>query len=327
MYGERGKSMQYHDHLTSYQSLITPYEKIRYGFIALALEKNRKATPYVEEAKVLKVIAKKAKKPRDLLSINEIHSSLLTASGISDKARNYLDDEDKKEAILGLIENFLEPSGQSFVDELVYRFLLTRGDSLGGSMRNLAGAIGEWKLKRMLISTLSIYGRKFEYLDSKNKEWLEPNNDPDLEKKIKGLHWVSDGKNRTLIYNLTVPIVKKNVDLCLFDCSKHEVIFGNNTNSAHHQPEKYLALGELKGGIDPAGADEHWKTANSALDRIRSRFAGNNCQPYTFFVGAAIEKAMAEEIYQQLESQILTNGANLTKEEQVVSLCGWLINI
>jgi type II restriction enzyme len=58
MYGERGKSMQYHDHLTSYQSLITPYEKIRSGFIALALEKNRKATPYVEEAKVLKVIKK-----------------------------------------------------------------------------------------------------------------------------------------------------------------------------------------------------------------------------------------------------------------------------
>jgi type II restriction enzyme len=203
----------------------------------------------------------------------------------------------------------------------------TPGDSLGGSMRNLAGAIGEWKLKRMLISTLSVYGREFEYLDSKNKEWLEPNNEPDLEKRIKGLHWISDGKDRTLIYNLTVPTVKKNVDLCLFDCSKHEVIFGNKTNSAHQKPEKYLALGELKGGIDPAGADEHWKTANSALDRIRSRFAGKNCQPYVFFIGAAIEKAMAEEIYQQLKSQILTNAANLTNEEQAVSLCGWLINI
>jgi type II restriction enzyme len=121
--------MSYNDHLTSYKSLITPYEEIRAGFIALALEKNRKATPYVEEAKVLKAIAKKAKKPRDLLSINEIQSSLLTASGISDKARNHLNNEDKKEAILGLIENFLEPSGHSFVDELVYRFLLTRGDS------------------------------------------------------------------------------------------------------------------------------------------------------------------------------------------------------
>ncbi len=29
--------------------------------------------------------------------------------------------------------------------------------------------------------------------------------------------------------------------------------------------EKTLMLGELKGGIDPAGADEHWKTANTVL--------------------------------------------------------------
>ena len=31
-------------------------------------------------------------------------------------------------------------------------------------------------------------------------------------------------------------------------------------------------FGELKGGIDPAGADEHWKTGNSALVRIRKAF-------------------------------------------------------
>lgn len=319
--------MPHNNHLESYQSLITPYEETRAGFISLALEKNRKATPFVEEAKALKAIAEKAKKPKDLLNFGEIQNSLLTASGISDKAKNHLRDEDKREAIIGLIESFLEPSGKSFVDELVYRFLLTRGDSLGGSMRNLAGAIGEWKFTRILMSTLSVYGIEFEYLDSKSKTWLAPNNEPDLEKRVKGLCWVSSGKDRTLIYNLTVPTVKKNVDMCLFDCPPNEVIFGKNTNSAHHKPEKYLALGELKGGIDPAGADEHWKTAISALGRIRSSFADKNCQPYTFFVGAAIEKAMALEIYQQLQDQTLTNGANLTSEKQVVSLCAWLISI
>jgi type II restriction enzyme len=319
--------MPHHNHLDSYESLITPYGEIRAGFISLALEKNRKATPFVEEAKALKAIAGKAKNPKDLLNFDEIEISLLTASGISDKAKNHLRDEDKREAIIGLIENFLEPSGESFVDELVYRFLLTRGDSLGGSMRNLAGTIGEWKFTRILISTLSVYGSKFEYLDSKNKTWLEPSDEPDLEKRVKGLHWVSNGKDRTLIYNLTVPAVRKNVDLCLFDCPPREVILGKNSVSAQHKPEKYLALGELKGGIDPAGADEHWKTANSALGRIRSGFAAKNCRPYTFFVGAAIEKAMAVEIYQQLEDQTLTNGGNLTNEKQVVSLCAWLISI
>ena len=319
--------MSFNNHLKSYKSLITPYEETRAGFISLALEKNRKATPFVEEAKVLKVFASKAKTPRALLRISEIQKSLLTAAGISDKAKNHLQEDDKQEAIKGLIENFLEPSGKSFVDELVYRFLLTRGDSLGGSMRNLAGALGEWRFTRILISTCSVSGIDFDYLDSKNRNWISPDSDPEIEKRVKGLHWISQGNERTLIYNLTVPTVKKNVDLCLFNCSPNKIIFGKNKDSAHYKPEEYLALGELKGGIDPAGADEHWKTANSALGRIRKAFSHKNCNPKTFFIGAAIENAMAEEIYQQLNDNILSNGANLTNEGQVVSLCDWLLKI
>ena len=319
--------MPYRNHLESYESLITPYEETRAVFISLALEKNKKATPFVEEAKALKAMARQANHPKDLLKINNIQSSLLTAAGISDKARSHLREEDKHKAILGLIENFLEPSGRYFVDELVYRFLLTRGDSLGGSLRNLAGFIGEWRFTRILMSTLSVLGQDFKYLDAKSRKWINFNLEPELEKKVKGLHWLSQGNNRTLIYNLTVPVVGKNVDLCLFNCSHEDIVLGKNENSTHYDSEKYLALGELKGGIDPSGADEHWKTANSALERIRNAFSTENFQPYTFFVGTAIEKAMAEEIYQQLERHILTNGANLSNEQQVVSLCSWLIDI
>lgn len=319
--------MPFNNHLKSYQSLVTPYEETRAGFISLALEKNRKATPFVAEAKALKALAKNAKRPKDLLAISEIQNSLLTASGISDKAKNHLQEADKQAAISGLIENFLEPSGKSFVDELVYRFLLTRGDSLGGSMRNLAGTLGEWRFTRILMSTLSVRGIEFKYLDSKSKKWRKPNHEPDLEKQVKGLYWIFDRNERILIYNLTVPTVEKNVDLCLFDCAPSKMSFGKNIDSAHYKPEKYIALGELKGGIDPAGADEHWKTANSALERIRKAFLKKDCNPHTFFIGAAIEKAMAKEIYQQLSTGTLTNVANLTNEEQVVSLCNWLIEL
>ncbi|MDI6736646.1 MAG: AvaI/BsoBI family type II restriction endonuclease, partial [bacterium] len=308
--------MPFNSHLKSYKSLITPYEETRAGFISLALEKNKKATPFVEEAKALKVFALKAKTPKELLRISEIQNSLVAAAGISDKAKNHLQEGDKKEAIKGFIKNFLEPSGKSFVDELVYRFLLTRGDSLGGIMRNLAGALGEWRFTRILISTCSVSGIEFEYLDSKSRIWMHPDFEPEIEKQVKGLHWMSYGNERTLIYNLTVPIVKKNVDLCLFDCSPNEIISGRNKDSSYHKPEKYLALGEIKGGIDPAGADEHWKTANSALERIRKAFTDKNCYPKTFFIGAAIENAMAKEIYQQLNNNTLSNGANLTNEEQ-----------
>lgn len=318
----------YHRHITSSDDLVTPYEATRAGFVALALEKNRKATPFVAEARALKVAASQAKIPKDLLKIESIRASLLTAAGVSDKAVKHLTEQDHVEAIQGLIENFLEPAGQEFVEELVYRFLLTRGDTLGGSMRNLAGVIGERKLTRTIISTLSVAGRPYHWLHSKTMKWIEmSDDDADIELQLRGLHWAYNRQPRTLVYNLTVPLVKKNVDLCLFDCQPDEMVFGKQKTSVHYHPERYLALGELKGGIDPAGADEHWKTANSALQRIRTAFSKKSLTPRTFFVGAAIEKSMAAEIFHQLEAGIMTNAANLTHEEQLISLCEWLIHL
>ena len=273
---EKRKMMPGLKHLESYQSLITPYTETRAGFIALALEKNKEATPFVESAKVLKTIAKKTSKPKNLLGIKDIYGALLTASGISDKAKKYLKDNDKKMAIMGLIENFLEPAGKYFIDELVYRFLLTRGDTLGGIIRNLAGVEGERRFTRLLISTLCVTNKSFKYLDLKSKVWIEyesKSRELDIDRRVKALYWAGNGRrDRTLIYNLHVPIVKKNIDLCLLECSPDNIVAEKKGNSVYANPEKYVALGELKGGIDPAGADEHWKTANSALERIRSAF-------------------------------------------------------
>lgn len=321
------RAIDYKSHLTSSNSLVTPYEETRAGFIAIALEKNRKATPFVKEAKALKVMASRAKNPRDLLKMTEIRGSILTAAGISDKANAHLIEDDRIEAIKGLIDKFLEPAGKQFVDELVYRFLLTSGDSLGGSIRNLAGSVGEQKFSRALIATLSIEGKNYRWFHSKSKKWVERSaDDSDIELNLKGLNWQSGGP-RTLIYNLTVPMVRKNVDLSLFNVVPDAISIGNKKESAHNNPRKYLALGELKGGIDPAGADEHWKTANSALERIRKGFAKLRLGPKTFFIGAAIEKSMAEEIYRQLREGVLSNAANLTNEAQTISVCKWLIHL
>lgn len=317
---------QYKDHIDGAKSLVTSHEATRAGFISLALEKNRKATPFIEEAKFLKITALKANKPSDLLGVNRIRNSLLTAAGISDKAAKHLNETDRIEAIKGLIDNFLEPAGTNFVDELVFRFLLTRGDTLGGSMRNLAGSLGERKLSRGILSALTLEGRNYEWLHSKSRKWIEQSpDDSDIELNMKGLHWLTDGRSRTLLYNLNVPIVKKNVDLCLFDNNYN--MYNYSSSSCQYYPKNFLALGELKGGIDPAGADEHWKTAVSALNRIRNAFTKGGFSPYIFFVGAAIELSMAEEMYQYLQSGMLDNAANLTKEEHIVSICNWLINI
>lgn len=312
--------------LKNASSLITPYEQTRAGFVALALEKNRLGTPYVEEAKVLKIEASKAIKPIELLKLKRIKQALLTAAGISDKAAGHLTDADKTDAVKGLIENFLEPAGKDFVVELVYRFLLTKGDSLGGSMRNLAGKLGEKKFLRFLISSLAISGKEFSWRDNKTSKWFKGDNGSvDIEASANAIFWQTSGRSRVLICNMKVPIVRNNVDVSLLDCSDEKL--DSCIKSSYRDPAKYIVLGELKGGIDPAGADEHWKTANSALERIRKSFSAKKLKPFTFFVGAAIEKAMADEIFNQLRKGTLACAGNLTNEKHLVEICGWLTDL
>jgi type II restriction enzyme len=307
------------------EDLVTSREQTRAGFIAFALEKNRRSTPIIENAKSFKVLASQAISAKDLLKIEEIRPALLTAAGLSDKAVNYFTEEDKDKAILGLIENFLEPAGKYFVDEVVYRYLLIKGDSLGGSMRNLVGAIAQQKFVRTLLSNLSISGTNYQWLDSKAKKWEDkPINNFSIEEQMKALAWKNPkGKNRVLSFNLNIPIVKNNIDICLFSSDIEEYNYGEIVNA----PERIVMLGELKGGIDPSGADEHWKTVNTALNRIRESFANHNLKIETSFVAAAIEKKMAMEIFAQLQSKTLSNAANLTVEAQLVNYCDWLLKL
>lgn len=307
----------YLQHLSSADDLLTSYEATRAGFVALALEKNRRASPFIAEARALKEAASKATKASDLLNIKGIETGLLTASGLSDKSLNHLDETDKTQAIKQLIKNFLEPAGSHFVEELVYRFLLVRGDTLGGSMRNVGGFIAQKKVTRALLSCLSIAGITPLVLLSGRNNWINlPELEADIDDSIRGLYWKYEEKERCLKNNLKVPIVGTNVDMCIFN--KHP------RNIDHSNPSHYVALGELKGGIDPAGADEHWKTASSALTRIRVAFGKHNLTPSIFFIGAAIEKRMANEIWNQLVDNSLANAANLTVDAQVISLCRWL---
>lgn len=312
--------------IRSADDLVTSREKTRAGFISLALEKNYLAVPYVEEAKALKALAGKVSKPKDLLQVQDLRVGLLTASGLSEKSLNYLTEDDKTLAIEGMIEKFLEPAGSGFVDELVYRYLLTKGDALGGKARNLAGVLGERKFLRSMLSVFNLSGINYQWKDDDTDTWLpRPEDDTGIEKRINGFFWSKRGANRLLIMNITVPIVKKNVDLSILDGTIDDLRKGKQ--SLIHQIDAYVALGELKGGIDPAGADEHWKTANSALERIRKSFGKTKKRPPTFFVGAAIENSMASEIFKQLRSGALNNAANLTNDDQLTSICEWIVNL
>lgn len=313
--------------IKTYTDLVTTHEQTRAGFLKIALEKNVVGDPYVKNAVAFKAIVKDCISPDEFLDREDIRLFMLTAAGLSDKSLNYLTEKEQTMAISELIEKFLKPAGSNFIDETIYRYLLTKGDAVGGTMRNRIGALGQEKLVRTIISCMNVQGIDYKWLPniSKKPAWVNKSEDDhDIEKTLKAITWTNnDGENRTLAFNLNISVVKKNVDICLFACDENSYNGGKIVSDV----SSTIMLGELKGGYDPAGADEHWKTANTALERIRTSYKSCGKDIQTSFVGGAIELAMAEEIYKQLQNGVMTNAANLTNDEQLVEYCGWLLSI
>lgn len=314
-------------YITSFEDLITTHEQTRAGFLAIALEKNTVGDPYVKQALAFKAMVSHTKGPEDLLTMPAIRPFMLTAAGLSEKSLQHLNAHDHVFVIRELIDKFLKPAGPAYIDEAICRFLLTKGDAVGGTMRNRIGAMGQEKLVRCILSCMNVRGICYEWVDGSNStfRWIPKRaDDTGVEKTLKALHWTNEKGPRVLGFNMTNAIVRKNIDICLYSADK--AMFAQGKIAKTH-PEKAIMLGELKGGIDPAGADEHWKTANTALERIRTGYAANGLAVQTSFVGAAIERAMAGEIFEQLKSGTMTNGANLTDTNQLVEYCNWLLDL
>lgn len=312
-------------HISSPETLITPREVVRSTFISVALEKNRRATPYVESARALRDAARNAQTPMDLLSIPNIEAGMLTAAGLSAKALKHLNEADRHTAISEFIRLYLDPTGPHFVDELIYRYLLTSGDALGGSIRNIVGGLATDRFIRSLIANLTVAGHPYSWQTARNKLWQT--GQPDFvapSDSLRALHWQAhNSQPRTLVLNATLPEVdSKNIDLCLINLPAHDA-----DNRAVRTKSNFVALGELKGGIDPAGSDEHWKTANTALGRIREAFTDQPSPPHIFFVGAAIVNSVAADIWQQLLNRQLAHAANLYEDSQLNALTRWLISL
>jgi len=304
------------------EDLVTTKEARREGFLEYALRRNRESIPFIDKAKALKAyLQHHTKCCDDLLKLVDIQNSLLEAAGISVKAKSHLKESDKKEILARFIKDVLKPSGEKYIDEVILRYLLTLGDSLGGRMRNIVGSIACEKVTRFLVAQLEIHGRDYEIYSEKFKWVSQSNYSVEVAETAKALRWKLRNKKRSIIYNINVPQVKKNIDIVILN-DLVEIPSSKSTREMLHCKEKYLAIGELKGGIDPAGADEHWKTASTALERVRQSFDGNLD---LFFIGAAIEVHMANEIFEKCRNGQLANVANLTVDAQLAALCEWLI--
>ncbi len=308
-------------------SLITERSATRERFLRFALEKNRVCSPHVQAAHTFKNLVKDIKTPQELIACNDVRQFLLSAAGLSDKSLAYMGKHDCDEALKNLCDNFLAPEEEHFKDEAVYRYLLIKGDAVGGSMRNLIGKMAEEEVLSCIFSIFNCKGTPFSILKKSNstkEQWIEITEiTAGLASDIKAMRWGSSNGQREFVLNASIPLVGKNVDFSLFCLPEQEI----RIKELVCQNELALLMGELKGGIDPAGADEHWKTANTALRRIRKAFNEISHPIPLCFVGAAIEANMAEEIYRQYSEGTLAKVANLTKEHQLISFCKWLIEI
>lgn len=287
-------------YIKSSQDLTTSPSAIKQGFLSQALAKSEKSEPYLKRAREFRKALLKITTVDQLIKLKDFRKEVLGAAGFSDKAVGHLSEKDREDALEIFFKKIFGNGIKSAREELVERYLLTKGDTLGGSMRNFVGASAANKLTSSVIKAL-------------RAKRIVPKTTQSNSGKITSLSW----NNRYLAFDYKTKLVGKNIDVVLLDASNKLL------SETFADKKNYLAFGELKGGIDPAGADEHWKTASGALTRIRKVFDSSSL----FFVGAAIEIDMAKEIFFSLENGELAFAANLGSKKQLEDLAKWLVNL
>jgi hypothetical protein len=310
--------------VTSPDSLVTTHDAYRAGVLEIALFKNKESLPYLDRAKALYVTLKKNTTTcSDILKMTELHETILEAAGITTKTKKHLTKEDKSELLSKFVNEILAKSGKKYVDEIVYRYLMALGEQLGGHMRNGIGALARGKLIRQIVAQLKVAGISFRYFIDGDKSWTnESKYKPAIAEEIKAISWKNEGCERTFLNNVNVAGLSKNVDMVLLQRELPRITSAE-MKSALAATKDILMMGELKGGIDPAGGDEHWKTARGALERIRKNYKRVDI----LFICASIEKAMSKEIYSMLQMGDLNCVANLTNDNQLSSACEWIIRL
>ena len=311
--------------VSSPESLVTTHNAYRAGFLEVALYKNKESVPYIEKARALYVrLKQETRTSADIVAAEDLREVLLEAAGFSAKTKRYLSDGDKVELLKKFVDDVLAETGDKYVDEIVYRYLMSLGEQLGGHMRNCIGSLARGKLVRQIVAQLQVAQIPFRFAMDRSPDWRDGAQDYEvgLAESVKAVSWTHNAHSRTFLNNVTVAGLSKNVDLVLLE---HD--FDKLTPSAIRETladsKNIIMMGELKGGIDPAGADEHWKTARGALERIRRTYRRVDI----LFIGASIEKAMAKEIYSMYEMGDLGCVANLTNADQTSAACNWLIRL
>jgi hypothetical protein len=140
--------------IKTYNDLVTSHDAIKRGFTVQAIAKTEKSAPYIERALEFSLAIKDVKSVEELLELKKFRKEILGAAGFSDKAVSHFTEEEIEESIRIVLDRVFNNEISVVRNELVYRYLLTKGDTLGGSMRNYVGASANTKLIGFLTSAL-----------------------------------------------------------------------------------------------------------------------------------------------------------------------------
>jgi len=289
--------------IIKHTDLITTKIAIENGFKWQIEKKSLLFSEFIEKKNYFINSIKISSSLDDLLKNKICYEFLVAACSLSKKSLSNLD----KLFVDDLIKQTVDYSmlnNKNYLDNLIAKYFMICGDSLGGMMRNMIGSAAQEKLTNKIIYYLNI--NKISYSIKTNPKKL-----------INQISW----EDKILVFNKKPKFINKSIDFILLKCDESKKVNLENYKN-------YLACGELKGGIDPAGADEHWKTANFALQRIQEAFSKNNWNvPSLFFIGSAIENSMAEEIYEQITNKQLSGAANLNIDIQLDEVIEMIIKM
>ena len=199
------------------------------------------------------------------------------------------------------------------------------GDSLGGVSRNEVGRIAMMRLLNPLVTYLHRQNHLQEIVCSFKGDLSATSEETRQSRREK------------IAMDSTV-----DMDELLADCEQrrvkyHELVFRNGNRllvdrqlnwtdeaggtykigpdlHSTAETQDFVWAAEVKGGADPAGSDEHWKTATQALNRILDACqATGRVQPALAFVATIFVERVAREAQTWIDEGKLTAAYNLTR--------------
>ncbi len=119
-------------HISGSRDLVTMRAATRAGFARQALLKVRLADPQIAEARTLAEKLASIQAPNSLTAVGDLRQYLIPSVGLSEKAVSNLSSGDVDSILGQVLPEIVAQSGDDWREELVRRFILTKGDSVGG---------------------------------------------------------------------------------------------------------------------------------------------------------------------------------------------------